>query len=377
MLEAEYERVLTISRQTHEYDGNFCQRENRDCDWRRVWYALIISDRQCTVRLTCYVGIGFEFAKLLLERGANVLIADLCLRPESTALISDYEHGEGKSRAIFHKTDVTSWLDLDSMFATAIEHFQVVDIVCPCAGIFEPPFSSFWEPPGTKLSKDNPAGDRYKIIDVNLTHPIRVTQQALAHFLASSPRPSQTNPKSIVHLCSVASQGAGLLYPMYIATKHGLDGFVRSLGDLEASHGIRVTAVEPGAVRTPLFTDNPEKFRIIDEEKDGWIHPHEVARVMLALVERNEISLGEDGSFINDSDAKSSTEASTKKIPIRGGVVVEVLENHLREVPLFNNPGPTASGARGAVPSGAGAAYKDIVSSLSPGWGARHKGEHS
>ncbi|OAL44214.1 3-hydroxybutyrate dehydrogenase [Pyrenochaeta sp. DS3sAY3a] len=305
-------------------------------------------------------GIGYEFTKLLLENGANVFIADLCLRPESEELIAKYQ---SHPKATFHKIDVTDWAQLDDMFVAATEQFGTIDIVSPSAGIFEPPISGFWIPPGTKPSIDDPHGGRHQTVDVNFTHPIRVSQLTISHFMCSSPTSSSENPKSIVHTCSVASQGAGMMFPLYVATKHGLDGFVRSMGDLEASHGIRVTAVEPGAVKTPLFTEHPEKMRMMDQKLDDWVYPQEVAKVMLALVQNHEV--GNDEIF--STDRVFDKEAA--KIQIRGGSVVEVLVGNLREVPLFGNQGPMSSGAQGWKPSAGAAAYQETVQMLKPGWG--------
>lgn len=83
-------------------------------------------------------GINFSYAKLLLSKGCNVLIADLSLRPEAEELVAKYPlTGEG-AKAVFQKTDVADWKQLDKMFEVAIEHFGSVDIVCPGAGVYEP-----------------------------------------------------------------------------------------------------------------------------------------------------------------------------------------------------------------------------------------------
>lgn len=112
--------------------------------------------------------INLAFAQQLLEHGANVLLADITLRWEAEALLSKYTD---KPKAIFHKTDVVSWRDLNDMFAAAKQHFGAFDIVCPGAGVWEPEWSNFWVPPGTGASRDDPLGGRYASIDINLTYP--------------------------------------------------------------------------------------------------------------------------------------------------------------------------------------------------------------
>ena len=83
-------------------------------------------------------GINFSFAKLLLSKGCNVVIADLGLRPEAEELVAQYPLTLSGAKAVFQKTDVTDWAQLDKMFEVAIEHFGGADIVCPGAGVYEP-----------------------------------------------------------------------------------------------------------------------------------------------------------------------------------------------------------------------------------------------
>lgn len=152
-------------------------------------------------------GINFCFASLLLSKDCSVLIADLSLRPEAQALLKQYSNGP--VRAIFQRTDVTKWTQLDAMFTIAIRSFGHIDIVCPGAGIFEPHWSNFWHPPGSPKSRDNVDEGRYASLDVNVTHPIRSTQLALSHFLNPPPgieKVSSTNPKRVIIVSSIAGQ---------------------------------------------------------------------------------------------------------------------------------------------------------------------------
>jgi 3-hydroxybutyrate dehydrogenase len=110
-------------------------------------------------------------------------------------------------------------------------------------------WSSFWYPPGSPQSKDRVDGNAYKLLDINLTHPIRTTQLAIAHFLEKKKK------GNILHVSSIAGQLANPVSPLYIASKYGVSGFVRSLGPLESRFGIRVTAVAPGVIKTPLWTE--------------------------------------------------------------------------------------------------------------------------
>lgn len=163
-------------------------------------------------------GINFEFAKILLSHGCNVVIGDLGLRSEAQKLIDTYS---SRPRAIFQKCDVSSWKDLSSLFKKTEELFGHFDIVCPGAGIFEPPFSSFWHPPGSDSSKDDPYSDRYKSIDIDLVHPIRATQLAMSHYMSSNDAASKDNLKVVVHISSIASEMGFAPVPLYVASKWG------------------------------------------------------------------------------------------------------------------------------------------------------------
>ncbi|KAG0649041.1 15-hydroxyprostaglandin dehydrogenase [Hyphodiscus hymeniophilus] len=188
-------------------------------------------------------GITLAFARLLLSRGCNVLFADLALRPEARQLVDEYSSRRSASRAVFCKCDVTQWDDLEGAFAAATTEFGGVDVVCPGAGIYEP------------------------------------------HFM------TERKQGSVVHISSIAGQRANLFTPLYIASKHGINGFVRSLALLEEAVGVRVTAVAPGIIKTPLWTEHPEKLKTVGEE-DDWVSPESVAEVMLDLIEKDSCQAG-------------------------------------------------------------------------------------
>ena len=89
---------------------------------------------------------------------------------------------------------------------------------------------------------------------------------------------------------------------------------MRSLALLEPTRSIRVAAVAPGLVKTPLFTDNPDKLSMVDEEKDIWATPEEVAEAMVDLI-------GMEGDEV-------------------GGKVMEVGAGNRRWVEGVGDPGP-------------------------------------
>ncbi|MCJ1225182.1 hypothetical protein MMC12_001831 [Toensbergia leucococca] len=285
-------------------------------------------------------GINLSFAHLLLSKRCNVIFADLALRPEAQELVSSHSSAsQSPAKAVFQKTDVTDWQQLERMFHVADKEFGGVDVVCPGAGVYEPAWSSFWNPPGHPPSTDSPNSSHYRILDINLTHPLRATQLALSHFL--SPRTksrhpaSLHNPKSIIHISSIAAQVTPLPFPLYNASKYALSGFVRSLAPLEARLGVRVTAVAPGVIRTPLWTEDAEKKRLIVEGADEWVEAEEVARVMGALVEEAEVVV----------EGVGAGEGEKRRVRVEGGMILEVAaKGRVRVVEQFGDPGPSGAG---------------------------------
>ncbi|GLA54012.1 hypothetical protein AnigIFM63604_011539 [Aspergillus niger] len=273
-------------------------------------------------------GINLSFASLLLSRNCNVVVADIALRPEAEQLIAKYEAADSSPRAVFIRTDVTSWADLNRMFDLALSLFEEFHILCPGAGVYEPPWSNFWQPPGSAISKDKDDGDRYALLDINVTHPIRTTQLALSHWLhPTSPNVtpvSPQNPRRVIHISSVAAQLPNVVCPMYGASKAAITGFVRCLAPLEQAIGVRVNAVAPGLIRTPLWVENQEKLMLIDQEKDGWATPEEVASAMLQCMEEKELE---------------------------GGTILEVVRNSTRRVETLNDPGPARAAGDASIAS--------------------------
>lgn len=98
--------------------------------------------------------------------------------------------------------------------------------------------------------------------------------------------------------------------PLYAASKAAISSFTRSLALLEPQLNIRVNAVAPGIVKTPIWT--ADKLAWVDEEVDTWVTTERVAQVMLDLVQ-------------------------DEKYP--GGTVLEVGAEEVRQIEILNDPG--------------------------------------
>lgn len=123
-----------------------------------------------------------------------------------------------------------------------------------CAGVYEPPTSSFWNPPGISPLAEDPEDaevGQYKTFSINTIGPIRLAQIAVDYW--------QQHPEVQGNLLFVASMG-GYLHsmqtPLYFASKAALVSMVKSLAGLKTALGIRNAAICPGAVFVSLINLN-------------------------------------------------------------------------------------------------------------------------
>ncbi|KAK5052605.1 hypothetical protein LTR84_002470 [Exophiala bonariae] len=246
-------------------------------------------------------GINLAFAKALYDQGCGVLIVDVALHRDAVAWIESIRGSSSKTKVVFHKSDASKWTKLDEAFDAFADTFGGVPyIVCPGAGIYEPSHNGFW--------RDDDVDDHYKILDINLLHPIKMTRIAIRRMLRHK------SPGIICCVSSIGAQKPSVITPLYHVSKSGVSNFIRCMASLDEMAGIRVVGVAPGIIKTPLYFDHPEAERFIDKEKDFMLEPEHVARAMLAV-------------------------CFDSKYP--AGTVLEVTDvDNWREVMLLNDPGP-------------------------------------
>ena len=152
-----------------------------------------------------------------------------------------------------------------------------------------------------------------------------------------------------------------MVAPIYNATKHAINGFVRTLAPLDKRLGVRVTAVAPGVIKTPLWTEAPEKMKLIGK-LDEWVTPEWVAEKMVDLVEREEIEVLDDRAPAPDGGERGS-----KIVKVEGGFILEVGKGQVRKVEAFMDPGPSGLGS---TVGGLVEAEEEILERLKGGdWG--------
>jgi NAD(P)-dependent dehydrogenase (short-subunit alcohol dehydrogenase family) len=184
-------------------------------------------------------GIGRETAKRFAEEGARVCVVDLADEPgEETAREID---------GLYVHADVTDPDDVQAMYREAAERFGGVDVLFNNAGISPPDDDSILE---TELDAWQ------RVQDVNLKSVFLCCKYGIPYLLERG--------GSIINTASfVAVMGAAASQISYTASKGGVLAMSRELGVQFARQGVRVNALCPGPVNTPLlqelFAKDPEK----------------------------------------------------------------------------------------------------------------------
>lgn len=220
-------------------------------------------------------GIGFAFAKACHDAGARIIIGDLTLTEEA----QNYVTGNSSKEIVFEKCDVTSWKDLHNLISASIEHFGAVpDVYSPVAGIFEPPWSNFW---------DDETSGSYQTMRINVDHPLKFTRLAMRALLGAEKQ------GVVVLVASTAGVRANYLASLYTAAKHAVVGFAKAMGQADSDQGVRVSCVLPGTVNSPLWnvrTDAIREWAKFGERKQS--QPSDIADLMLRMVESKEYDGG-------------------------------------------------------------------------------------
>lgn len=216
-------------------------------------------------------GIGLAVTKQAHSLGCNILVADLKTTPDFDAFRAN------KPNILYVQSDVTNWPSLATLFHACEQKWNdVPDAYAICAGVFAPPSSNFWD------DREEEAG--YMMVDVNVNHPVKLTRLAIRKSLGRGKR------ASVCIIASVAGIMGLLTTPLYSATKHAIVGFVKSLKDSEALTGVKVTALCPSGVWTPLFDDAKSKQYSIGPE--DCLTPDTCATHLLELLQKKEYSCG-------------------------------------------------------------------------------------
>jgi NAD(P)-dependent dehydrogenase (short-subunit alcohol dehydrogenase family) len=185
-------------------------------------------------------GIGRATCERLASEGAKVVVVDLD-EAGGKALAASFD-------GLFVKADVTSASEVEAMYQAAVSEYGGIDICFNNAGI---------SPPDDDSILDTGLEAWLRVQEVNLTSVYLCCKSGIPHLL-------ERGGGSIINTASfVAIMGAATSQISYTASKGGVLAMSRELGVQFARQGVRVNALCPGPVNTPLlqelFAKDPER----------------------------------------------------------------------------------------------------------------------
>ena len=223
-------------------------------------------------------GIGYATAKRFADEGAIVVVVDM--NPETGNAVAKEVGG------IFVSADVTNEEQVQAMYKTAFDTYGRIDIAFNNAGISPPDDDSI-------LTTGIDAWRRVQ--EVNLTSVYLCCKYVLPYM-------QKGGKGSIINTASfVATMGAATSQISYTASKGGVLAMSRELGVQFAREGIRVNALSPGPVNTPLlqelFAKDQERAarRLVHIPMGRFANPEEIAAAVAFLA-------SDDSSFITSSN---------------------------------------------------------------------------
>jgi NAD(P)-dependent dehydrogenase (short-subunit alcohol dehydrogenase family) len=211
-------------------------------------------------------GIGAAAARILARRGARVVVSD---KNAEEAEGVAHELAEAGAEACAIAVDVADHADIVRLVGSAVEAFGGIDILINAAGIVRPA-------PLEELHDE----DWQAVYDVNVLGALDLARAALPHL-------RESRHAAIVHVSSVGALFGRPNGGAYGSSKAALNNLTSQMALEWGPSGVRVNAVNPGTIDTPLFRKSipPETVRkreaVIPLGRIGG--PEEVAEVMVFL----------------------------------------------------------------------------------------------
>ena len=197
-------------------------------------------------------GIGLATVQRCLREGAHVVLSDLAT--SDGAARARALDGQG-GRCVFMPCDVTSSGQVDALIAGTVQQFGSVDVVFSNAGIG-----------GLSPAHETADADWQRIIDINLSGVFRVARAALKQMYAQG-------SGSLINCASILGGLGQRGTAAYSAAKAGVVNLTRTLAIEAAPKGVRVNAIGPGYIDTPLLKD------LLPELRQALIALHPIGRL--------------------------------------------------------------------------------------------------
>ena len=223
-------------------------------------------------------GIGLACALAAAKEGANVAIADMQNAGNEHAMV---EIKNENPKALFVECNVAEYAHVQEAIETVVNIFGTIDVALNNAGIGGHPH---------KVG-EMPEHDWLKVIGVNLNGVYNCMKHELIQM-------TKQKKGVIVNMASILAKVGFANSAAYVAAKHGVIGLTETAALEYATEGIRINAICPGFIDTPLLakggiTDHPEIKKHIED-----MHP------MARLGKADEVAKGfiflatDDSSFV-------------------------------------------------------------------------------
>lgn len=212
-------------------------------------------------------GIGRATVHTFAQEGAKVAVADI--NRETAQAVADEITGAG-GEAVAVQVDVSSYDEVAAAIQGAVDAFGHLDVIFNNAGIAG----------GKPLLEHDPAVDYEPMI--------RVDQDGVYYGILAAARQfvKQGTPGVIINTSSIYGVQAAELAFTYSAAKAAVISFTRSAAYELAEHGIRVHAITPGRVGTPIINQFSEELRSLfasEQLRGAMTEPEEIANVVAFL----------------------------------------------------------------------------------------------
>jgi NAD(P)-dependent dehydrogenase (short-subunit alcohol dehydrogenase family) len=200
-------------------------------------------------------GIGRSTAQLYARAGARVVVSDIDEDGGNETVRLLREEG---AESEFVRADVGKPDDCEKLVAATVEQYGRLDIACNNAGI-----SGASAPTG-----EYGIEDWQRVIDINLSSVFYCMRYQIPAML-------ENDGGAIVNIASILGQVGFANAPAYVAAKHGVVGLTRTAALEYSAKGIRVNAVGPGFISTPLIAQLEDD----DDTKQMLVAKHAIGRL--------------------------------------------------------------------------------------------------
>jgi NAD(P)-dependent dehydrogenase (short-subunit alcohol dehydrogenase family) len=190
-------------------------------------------------------GIGRATAKIFAREGSRLVLADIVEKGGQETLAMVEEAG---ADAIFVRTDVSKSADVNNAVDAAVGKYGRLDCAFNNAGIGG----------AGRLTHEYTEEEWNRVIAINLTGVWLCMKAEITQML-------KQGSGTIVNTSSIMGLTGAIRVPAYTAAKHGVAGLTKAAALEYGRHGIRINAVCPAPIYTPLLMSALEKRPDIEE----------------------------------------------------------------------------------------------------------------